>query len=112
MTTIKLKKAIFEDEIWNKIKEALDEHKKGETIKLTPQTLWDVSKRKTDWPIDDQSVQKSFTTTGDAPLQSYALLKDKNTEKTQSYCEAYWISATLHIARYEKGANTRFAPSS
>ena len=48
MTTIKLKKAIFEDEIWKKIKEALDEHKKGETIKLTPQTLRDVSKRKTD----------------------------------------------------------------
>ena len=48
MTNIKLEKAISEDEIWNKIKEALDEHKKGETIKLTPQTLWDVSKRKTD----------------------------------------------------------------
>ena len=44
MTNIKLKKAIFE----NKIKEALDEHKKGETIKVTPQTLWDVSKRQTD----------------------------------------------------------------
>ena len=81
MTNIKLKKAMFEDEIWNRIKEALDEHKKGETIKLTPQTLRDISKRQTDWPIDDQSVQKSFTTTGDAPLQSYALLKDKNTEK-------------------------------
>ena len=26
---------------------------------------------------------------GTAPLQSYALLKDKNAEKTQSYCEAY-----------------------
>ena len=112
MTNIKLKKAMFEDEIWNRIKEALDEHKKGETIKLTPQTLRDISKRQTDWPIDDQSVQKSFTTTGDAPLQSYALLKDKNTEKTQSYCEAYWISVTLHTARYGKGANTRFAPSS
>ena len=48
MTTIKLKKAIFEDKIWNKIKEALDEHKKGEKIKVTPQTLWDVSKRQTD----------------------------------------------------------------
>ena len=81
MTNIKLEKAIFENEIWNKIKEALDEYKKGETIKVTPQTLRDVSKGQTDWPIDDQSVQKSFTTTGDAPLQSYALLKDKNTEK-------------------------------
>lgn len=45
MTTIKLKKAIFEDEIWKKIKEALDEHKKGETIKLTPQTLRDGIKK-------------------------------------------------------------------
>jgi len=48
MTTIKQKKAISENEIWNKIKEALDEYKKGETIKVTPQTLRDVSKRKTD----------------------------------------------------------------
>ena len=48
MTTIKLKKAIFENEIWNRIKEALDEHKKGETIKVTPQTLRDISKRQTD----------------------------------------------------------------
>ena len=48
MTTIKLKKAIFEDEIWKKIKEALDGHKKGETIKVTPQTLRDVSKKQTD----------------------------------------------------------------
>ena len=48
MTTIKLKKAIFDNEIWNKIKEALDEYKKGETIKLTPQTLRDVSKKQTD----------------------------------------------------------------
>ena len=48
MTTIKQKKAISEDGIWNKIKEALDEHKKGETIKLTPQTLRDVSKGQTD----------------------------------------------------------------
>lgn len=47
MTNIKLEKAIFENEIWNKIKEALDEHKKGETIKVIPQTLWDVSKRLT-----------------------------------------------------------------
>ena len=69
MTTIKLKKAIFEDEIWNKIKEALDEH------------YGMYQKEKLIDQIDDQSVQKSFTTTGDAPLQSYALLKDKNTEK-------------------------------
>jgi len=48
MTNIKLEKAIFENEIWNRIKEALDEHKKGETIKLTPQTLRDISKRQTD----------------------------------------------------------------
>ena len=48
MTNIKLKKAIFKDEIWNKIKEALDEHKKGETTKVTPQTLRDVSKKQTD----------------------------------------------------------------
>ena len=48
MTNIKLKKAMFENEIWNKIKEALDEYKKGETIKVTPQTLRDVSKGQTD----------------------------------------------------------------
>jgi hypothetical protein len=56
MTTIKLKKAIFEDEIWNKIKEALDEH------------YGMYQKEKLIDQIDDQSVQKSFTTTGDAPL--------------------------------------------
>ena len=71
----------YSDETGDKIIEALNEHKKGETIKVTPQTLRDVSKRQTDWPIDDQSVQKSFTTTGDAPLQSYALLGYKDTEK-------------------------------
>ena len=54
MTNIKLKKAIFE----NKIKEALDEHKKGETIKVTPQTLWDVSKRKLIYQTEVQSVKR------------------------------------------------------
>ena len=58
MTNIKLKKAICEDEIWNKIKEALDEHKKGETIKVTPQTLWDVSKRKLIYQTEVQSVKR------------------------------------------------------
>jgi|GEM_PF-1595605 len=56
MTTIKLKKAIFDNEIWNKIKEALDEH------------YGMYQKEKLIDQIDDQSVQKSFTTTGDAPF--------------------------------------------
>ena len=110
MTNIKLKKAICEDEIWNKIKEALDEYKKGETIKVTPQTLRDVSKGQTDWPIDDQSVQKSFTTTGDAPLQSYALLKDKNTEKTQGYFVRHTEYQQLYTLRGMKKERTHGSP--
>lgn len=39
MTNIKLKKAIFEDEIWNKIKEALDEHQKGGNNKINSSNI-------------------------------------------------------------------------
>ena len=39
MTTIKLKKAISEDKIWNKIKEALDEHKKRGNNKINSSNI-------------------------------------------------------------------------
>ena len=78
MTTIKLKKAIFEDEIWKKIKEALDEHKKGETIKVTPQTLWDVSKRLT--KQKDNQLKEFYNNWG-CTFQPDSLLEYNNAEK-------------------------------
>ena len=32
----------YSDEVGDKIIKALDEHKKGETIKITPETLWKI----------------------------------------------------------------------
>lgn len=32
----------YSDETGNKIIKALEEHKKGETIKITPKTLWEI----------------------------------------------------------------------
>ena len=32
----------YSDETGNKIMKALEEHKKGETIKITPKTLWEI----------------------------------------------------------------------